>query len=287
MVPLELGSPVSQRDRVPEMPHATGRIEDSIPAHESCELGPDRASWIDGVDADVQMVLLREDPPVAARHASKIEEHAAAEPGRLVRRHRDQRLDGRRITHQAAPEDRSPDRAEDSVGADDVSGFEHAAGRGDHDTITGLLCPDKRRAPLKPCARRNGFPQEEVVELRSQNESSTPAAQVFHDCVLIPVGQERACHTTLHDRSDVERQQLDRLVGQPAAADLVPRKHRLVDDRDVETAAREQIAQEGPCRARANDRDVRTCGHELRGVRPTALNPFSILKNSAICRVHL
>ena len=121
------------------------------------------------------MVLLREDPPVPARHASEIEEHAATEPCRLVRRHRDQRLDGRRITHQAAPEDGSPDRAEDSVGADDVSGFEHAARRRDHDAITGLLHPDERRAALKSCAGRDRFLQEEVVELRPQNECPAPA----------------------------------------------------------------------------------------------------------------
>jgi hypothetical protein len=106
--------------------------------------------------------------------------------------------------------------------------------------------------------------EEEAVEplaLRHVHERS--ACTPFEPVALVPQAAAHPVDDVLDDRFDREWQELRRAPGDAAAAGLVARELRLVDEQDARPRGREVIARKGPCRAGADDRDVAVHGGML------------------------
>ena len=78
----------------------------------------------------------------------------------------------------------------------------------------------------------------------------------FEPVALVLQAAANPVDDVLDDRFDRERQELRRAPGDPAAAGLVARELRLVDEQDARTRGCEVIARKGSCGAGTDDRDV-------------------------------
>src|SRR4029450_2169784 len=131
------------------MSHVHRLIQNSVPAHEPREIRLNRLGPVDRKDADVEMILLREDPSISARRSPEIEQNTIPNPLGLVWGNRYQRLDGWRIRHQITAKYGLPHLTEHSVRTNHVPGFNDSTSRGDSHPVAGLLQPHKRCLTLK------------------------------------------------------------------------------------------------------------------------------------------
>ena len=169
------------------------------------------------------MVALREDPAVAAADDRDLEHHRAgvAPLVRVVRLERD--------------------AVDDSFGEVELLRRRAVAAVGaDHDPRVEL--PRVGRLPLPHLGAHLGrLPQQEVIELpalrhvRERPAGSAREAMPVAEPALQPVGH------VLDDRLDRERQEPRRATGDAAAARLVARERRLVEDKDARAGAGEAV----------------------------------------------
>src|SRR5215211_626439 len=196
-------------------------------------------------DADVDVVTLREHPGVAARDRAELDQRAATEASRFDRLVRHVALECDRVVMTAAEADRPRGDSVHSVRADQRRGAHRHA-------VDGEASVGRDVADLRPLAEigagLRGLLGEERVEtppLRHEQERSL-AAPLEPLPVSEPELERR--YAVLDDGRHVDRDLVDRPVREPAAARLVAREARTVDQEDGRARAREPVRSRRPGR---------------------------------------
>ena len=156
----------------------------------------------------------------------------------------------------AVEADRARGRAVDAVGADDHVGSDGPAvdAQVRRRAVTEVtLAAARKSAPGLGCTLGQVGIQPAPLGHQDQRRGALPL-----EPLPVPQAQLERPHGVLHDGTDVERDLADCPVGQPAAAGLVAREARPVDEQDRRACAREPVRGRGSGRPRPDDDGVET-----------------------------
>ena len=207
-------------------------------------------------DADVDVVSLGEHPAVAAGDRAELEDGTPSIPSLDDRLARDVPLE-RDGEHVVAAEPEAVTHAPvDAVRADEHAALDAAAVHADRDGRPGGLDVGHLHAVTHVGARGSSLLEEVLVETDALRHLDQRSLAETFEAHPVPETKADAVDDVLDDRLDGDGKLADGAHRQPAAARLVAREARLVDDEHARSRAGQVDSGYRACRAGTDDDGV-------------------------------
>ncbi len=208
-------------------------------------------------DADVDVVALREDPPVAAGDVGQLDDCAPAVPVAAKARVRDVSLQRDAVDDPAAEPERARCRSVRAVGSDDDVHLDGRAVDPDPPAELDAGALAHLDPPLPGCVEQERV---EAAPLRHVDDGRTRRAL---DPVAVPEAQLDQVDLLLDHRARVDGAAAEGARREAAAARLVAREGRLVGEQDGR-AGRGEVVRRGRARRTASHHEDVEALHGLK-----------------------